>query len=141
IRVHIDQVKTIGRVSSTALVYMDRLRYDLPVISNSACDVANQIGHAGSVAKGQLDELVSGFIRLNQFGEASGRQVASLRTKVDEALNAFTEQAGQLEQIATKRFAELTEQSAAFRAELEGREVETFAAIRRRDRKSTRLNS
>lgn len=126
------QVEVIGRVSTTALENMDRLRDDLPVISNSARDVANQIGHAGGVAKEQLDELVSGFIRLNQFGEASGRQVASLRTKVDEALNAFTEQAGQLEQIATKRFAELTEQSAAFRAELEGREVETFAAIRRR---------
>lgn len=126
------QVETIGRVSSTALENMDRLRDDLPVISNSARDVANQIGHAGSVAKDQLDELVSGFIRLNQFGEASGRQVTSLRTKVDEALAAFAEQAAQLEEITTNRFAELNDRSAAFRAELDSREVETFAAIRRR---------
>jgi len=126
------QVEAIGRVSETALTNMGRLRDDLPVISNSARDVASQIGHAGGVAKEQLDELVGGFNRLNQFGEASGRQVASLRGKVDEALTAFTAQAAQLEEIAARRFAELAERSAAFRAELDGREVETFAAIRRR---------
>lgn len=126
------QVEAIGRVSTTALENMDRLRDDLPVISNSARDVASQIGHAGGVAKGQLEELISGFNRLNQFGEASGRQVVSLRSKVDEALSAFSAQAAQLEDVASKRFAELAERSAAFRAELEGREVETFAAIRRR---------
>ena len=126
------QVEAIGRVSTTALENMDRLRDDLPVISNSARDVASQIGHAGGVAKDQLEELIAGFNRLNQFGEASGRQVASLRGKVDEALTAFGEQAAQLEQITASRFAELAERSAAFRAELDGREVETFAAIRRR---------
>jgi chromosome segregation ATPase len=126
------QVEAIGRVSTTALENMDKLRDDLPVISNSARDVASQIGHAGGVAKAQLEELVSGFNRLNQFGEASGRQVTALRGKVDEALTAFAAQAAQLEQITTSRFAELAERSAAFRADLDGREVETFAAIRRR---------
>ncbi|HEY6817693.1 MAG TPA: ATPase [Croceibacterium sp.] len=126
------QVEAIGRVSTTALENMDRLRDDLPVISNSARDVASQIGHAGSVAKEQLEELVAGFNRLNQFGEASGRQVANLRGKVDEALTAFGAQAAQLEEIAGSRFAVLAERSAAFRAELDGREVEAFAAIRRR---------
>ena len=106
------QVDAIGRVSTTALENMDRLRDDLPVISNSARDVASQIGHAGGVAREQLEELVSGFNRLNQFGEASGRQVSSLRGKVDEALSAFSEQAAQLEQIAARRFAELAERSA-----------------------------
>ncbi|HYD25242.1 MAG TPA: ATPase [Croceibacterium sp.] len=126
------QVEAIGRVSSTALENMDRLRDDLPVISNSARDVASQIGHAGVVAKDQIEELVAGFNRLNQFGEASGRQVASLRAKVDEALAAFEAQAAQLDEIAGNRFAALAERSAAFRAELDGREVEAFAAIRRR---------
>src|SRR6188768_3286084 len=126
------QVEAIGRVSETALDNMDRLRDDLPVISNSARDVASQIGHAGAIARDQLDELVAGFNRLNQFGEASSRQVASLRGKVDEALTAFEAQAAQLETIAGSRFAALAERSAAFRAELDGREVEAFAAIRRR---------
>ena len=126
------QVEAIGRVSTTALENMDRLRDDLPVISNSARDVASQIGHAGGVARDQLEELIGGFNRLNQFGEASGRQVASLRGKIDEALAAFEAQATHLEEIASQRFAALAERSAAFRAELDGREVEAFAAIRRR---------
>jgi len=126
------QVETIGRVSTTALENMDRLRDDLPVISNSARDVASQIGRAGGVAKDQLEELVSGFNRLNEFGEASGRQVNILRGKVDEALAAFEGQAERLEEIASERFAALAERSTAFRAELDGREVEAFAAIRRR---------
>jgi hypothetical protein len=126
------QVEAIGRVSTTALENMDRLRDDLPVISNSARDVASQIGHAGGVAKEQLEELVAGFNRLNQFGEASGRQVATLRGKIDEALTAFEAQAAQLEEITSNRFAALAERSADFRAELDGREVDAFAAIRRR---------
>jgi uncharacterized phage infection (PIP) family protein YhgE len=126
------QVETIGRVSTSALENMDRLRDDLPVISNSARDVASQIGHAGGVARDQLDELVSGFNRLNEFGEASGRQVAVLRDKIDEALAAFEAQAAKLEDVAGQRFAALAERSTAFRAELDGREVEAFAAIRRR---------
>ncbi len=126
------QVEAIGRVSSTALANMDRLRDDLPVISNSARDVASQVGHAGAVAKNQLDELVAGFNRLNQFGEASSRQVAALRGKIDEALAAFGNQAAHLEEIAGNRFAALAERSVAFRAELDGKEVEAFAAIRRR---------
>lgn len=126
------QVEAIGRVSTSALENMDRLRDDLPVISNSARDVASQIGHAGGVAKDQLEELIAGFNRLNQFGEASGRQVTALRAKIDEALAAFETQAAHLDEIAGNRFAALAERSAAFRAELDGREVEAFAGIRRR---------
>src|SRR6478735_2955127 len=119
-----EQVETIGRVSATALENMDRLRGELPVISNSARDVASQIGHAGMTAQGQLEELVSGFNRLNQFGEASERQVASLRARIDDALAAFDAQAVHLEDIAGTRFALLGERSREFRAELDGHEVE-----------------
>ena len=127
-----EQVETIGRVSTTALENMGRLRGELPVISNSARDVASQIGHAGNTAQGQLDELVSGFRRLNEFGEASERQVAVLRDKIEAALANFEAQAAQLEEIARHRFAALDERSQAFRAELDGHEVEALAALRRR---------
>jgi hypothetical protein len=127
-----DQVEQIGRVSGTALANMDRLRDDLPVISNSARDVASQIGHAGEVARGQLEEMIGGFNRLNQFGEASSRQVTVLRDRVDQAIAAFEAQAQQLDDVLGHRFAALAERSAAFRAELDGREVEAFAAMRRR---------
>jgi hypothetical protein len=127
-----EQVETIGRVSTTALENMGRLRGELPVISNSARDVASQIGQVGNTAQGQLEELVSGFARLNEFGEASERQVALLREKIDAALGNFEAQAVQLEEIASTRFAALDERSQAFRAELDGQEVEALAALRRR---------
>ena len=127
-----EQVEAIGRVSGTALANMDRLRDDLPVISNSARDVASQIGNAGEVARGQLEEMIGGFTRLNEFGEASGRQVVTLRGKVQETVLAFEEQAHRLEEVLAGRFTALAERSTAFRADLDGREVEAFAAMRRR---------
>jgi hypothetical protein len=127
-----EQVEAIGRVSAAALENMDRLRGELPVVSNSARDMASQIGQAGNTAQGQLEELVSGFNRLNQFGEASERQVASLRARIDEALANFNAQVEHLEEIARARFDELGERSRGFRAELDGHEIEALAALRRR---------
>lgn len=126
------QVDSIGRVSETARDNMERLRSDLPVISNSARDVASQIGHAGDTAQARLEEMVEGFNRLNQFGEASERQIVSLRERIGAALAHFEQQAAQLEAIADTRFAALGEKSEAFRSELDGREVEALAALRRR---------
>jgi uncharacterized phage infection (PIP) family protein YhgE len=126
------QVEAIHGVSASAVENMDRLRDGLPVIANSARDVSNQIGNAGMTAHAQLAELVAGFGRLNEFGQASERQVAALRTKVEAALAAFEAQAAQLDTVAGARFATLREKSEAFRAELDGREVEALAAIRHR---------
>ncbi|MFA6220418.1 MAG: ATPase [Erythrobacter sp.] len=126
------QIDAIASVSGTALENMDRLRDNLPVIANSAKDVSNQIGGAGRMAKAQIDELVAGFKRLNDFGAASERQVASLRERVDDALAAFGEQAGQLGTVAEQRFAALRDSSDSFRADLDSREVDALAAIRSR---------
>ncbi|TMM49979.1 ATPase [Qipengyuania marisflavi] len=127
-----EQVEAIAGVSVTALENMDRLRDNLPVIANSARDVSNQIGSAGRTSQDQLGQLISGFERLNEFGAASERQVASLRKRVEEALNAFEAQADQLALIADQRFATLREDSDEFRGELDSREVEALAAIRGR---------
>jgi len=126
------QVDAIAGVSRAALENMDKLRGDLPVIANAARDVSNQIGAAGNTAHAQLDELVAGFNRLNEFGQASERQVASLRAKVDAAITGFEAQAAQLDEIAGSRFAALRDKSDAFRAELDGREVDALAAMRHR---------
>ena len=127
-----EQVESIAAVSLNALENMDKLRDNLPVIANSAKDVSNQIGSAGRTAQTQLDELVEGFERLNEFGAASERQVASLRERVDAALEAFAAQADQLGSITEQRFAELQAGSESFRGELDSREVDTLAAIRAR---------
>ncbi|MFC3099541.1 ATPase [Altererythrobacter lauratis] len=96
IRENGEQVAAIGQVSDNALANMNRLRDQLPVISNSARDVANQIGHAGNTAQSQLDEMVAAFQRLNDFGEASGRQVEALRVRLSDILSRFEEHLAEL---------------------------------------------
>ncbi len=125
-------VEQIGSVSETALVNMDRLRDELPVIANSARDTSNQIGAAGEDASAQLEKLISGFERLNVFGQASERQVASLSERIDAALAQFETQASHMGDVTEQRFATLRETSDAFRSEMDSREVETLAAMRRR---------
>lgn len=127
-----EQVESIARVSVTALENMDRLRDNLPVIATSAKDVSNQIGGAGREAQRQLDELITGFERLNDFGMASERQVGSLRERVDAVLEELSDRAEQLGTIAEQRFAELRTNSEAFRGELDSREIEALASIRSR---------
>ncbi len=127
-----EQVDAIAYVSTTALGNMDRLRDELPVIANSARDVSNQIGAAGQTASGQLEELVSGFNRLNEFGQASGRQVDDLTVQIDAALANFEVQTSQLDEIARVRFGALAEKSEEFRTDLDNREVGALAAMRRR---------
>ncbi|MEZ5688808.1 MAG: ATPase [Caenibius sp.] len=127
-----EQVDAIASVSTTALENMDRLRSELPVIANSARDVTNQIGGAGQTAKGQLDTLITGFQRLNEFGTASERQVEALRERVDTVLAAFEAQISRFTEIADTRFAALDEQGTAFEARLGSKEVASQAAMRRR---------
>ena len=127
-----DHLNSIAATSETALENMRRLRGDLPVLANSAKDVSNQIVGAGRTAKDQLGALVAAFERLNEFGEASERQIDALLQRVDEALSAFSSQADQLEAIANERFATLAEGSDAIRSDLQAQEVEALSALRAR---------
>jgi hypothetical protein len=126
------QVEAIATVSANALENMTRLRDDLPVVANSARDVSNQIGAAGRTAHDQIAELVTGFARLNEFGAASERQVGALQSRVDAAISAFETQLAHIDDLAGARFDALRQNSEQFRAELDRREVDTLAAIRRR---------
>ncbi|MFC0589232.1 ATPase [Novosphingobium aquiterrae] len=126
------RLDTIGTVSTAALDNMEKLRGQLPVIASAAKDVTNNIATAGRTAKGQLEEMVQGFNRLNQFGQASERQVAALREMVDTTLDEFTKRTDQLDAIATDRFAALGSRSEEFRTQLDADEVAVLAAIRTR---------
>ena len=126
------QVDAIHGTSAAALENMEKLRDNLPVLANSARDVSNQIGGIGRITQDQLGALVSGFERLNEFGEASERQVSALRKRVDEALEAFAEQANELETITAERFAALAEGSNLVRNDLQVQEIEALSALRAR---------
>lgn len=127
-----NRLDSIQTVSAAALENMETLRGHLPVIASSAKDVTNNIGTAGRAANTQIEELVNGFNRLNEFGQASERQVGNLKQVVDEALIEFTRQTDQLGEITEKRFAALAERGAEFRTQLEAHEIEALAAIRSR---------
>jgi DNA repair exonuclease SbcCD ATPase subunit len=126
------RIESIGTVSEAALDNMEKLRGQLPVIASSAKDVTNNIANAGRTAHTQLGEMLSGFERLNSFGQASERQVLSFRQKVDDALAEFSRQSEQLDSIATNRFAALAERGAAFRNQLEIHDADSVSAIQAR---------
>ncbi len=102
IRDNSEQVSAIGQVSDSAMANMDRLRDQLPVLSNATRDLANQIGHAGHTAQGQLDEMVAAFQRLNEFGEASGQQVDTLRQRQTDALDQMRLHLSTLRELGTE---------------------------------------
>ncbi|MDT0507977.1 hypothetical protein [Novosphingobium sp. MMS21-SN21R] len=106
------RVDLIAEVSASALDNMDKLRSQLPVIANAAKDVTNNIGNAGRSAHLQLEEMVSGFQRLNEFGLASERQVISIRERVDASLEQFTKAGEELARLAEGRFEALAGRSA-----------------------------
>lgn len=126
------QVDAIASVSSTALTNMEKLRDDLPVIANSSRDVSNQIGNAGRTAHEQLDRLIAGFDRLNHFGLASERQVGALSGTLESTIGTFEVQISRFGELAEARFEGLRENSEAFRIAMDGREVESLAAMRSR---------
>ena len=126
------RVESISTVSQAALENMEKLRGQLPVIASSAKDVTNNIGNAGRAAHAQLEDMISGFNRLNEFGTASERQVQTLRQAVETTLGEFAAQCEKLEDLAENRFAALTQRGEEFRTELDKHEIEALAGVRTR---------
>ncbi len=126
------RVETLGSVSAAALENMEKLRGQLPVVASSAKDVTNTIAAAGRTAHAQIEDLITGFNRLNQFGQASEQQVSALTDRIDAAIAEFTRQTEQLDTVASARFTELAERGEAFRGELDAHEVAALASIRTR---------
>lgn len=126
------RVDSISTVAQNALENMEKLRGQLPVIANAAKDVTNNIGNAGRAAHVQLENLVAGFQRLNEFGTASERQVETIRIAVEAALAEMSRQADQLGEISRNRFVALTQEGEAFRQRLDQDEIAALGAIRAR---------
>lgn len=126
-----EQVEAIGTVSATALDNMEKLRGQLPVIANAARDVTNNIGNAGRTAHSQIQEMIAGFKRINEFGQASERQIGVLRDLASETMAGLLEQSARLEEITARRFDEVVEKTQAIRQGMDedtARSVEAFGA-------------
>ncbi|ARU15713.1 hypothetical protein [Croceicoccus marinus] len=127
-----EQVDRLHGVSGAALDNMEKLRGQLPVLTNAARDLVNSIGQAGEGAHGQLNRLTEGFGRLGQAGEASTLKVDEMRARVNEALTEFERCADQLGSIASDRFAALDAEGSALRERLDQQEIDALAAVRER---------
>jgi hypothetical protein len=122
----------IGTVAAKALENISTLRTHLPVISNSAKDAANAIAHAGRTADTQLEDLIAGFTRLNEFGTASGRKVEEVRAAVDAALDAFATATQRIGIAGEVRLRAVIDALDAQRLRIDREEVAALAAIRAR---------
>jgi hypothetical protein len=129
-----DQVSALASTSETALGNMNLLRDNLPVVTNSVRDAANQIGNAGRTAQGQVEQLVAAFERLNQFGAASETQVTRLETRVGESLDNFAGQITQIEDSVTQRFGQLQSDADTYREQVDALETSALSALGERVR-------
>jgi hypothetical protein len=122
------QVEAIGRVSTTALENMDRLRDDLPVISTRR---ATSPARSATPARwpGPARGARRGFNRLNQFGEAA----AAGRLRARSTRRLAVRGAGSSSRHTGSRFAALAERSAVPRRTRRprGRALPRSAARRR----------
>ena len=127
-----EQIEAIGTVSAAALDNMEKLRGQLPVIANAARDVTNNIGNAGRTAQSQIQEMVTGFKRINEFGQASERQVETVRKLAEETMSGLLDQSAQLEELAARRFGELVAQTDFIRQGLDEHQTKALEALSER---------
>jgi len=126
------RVETIGSVSDAALANMEKLRDQLPVIANSAKDVTNNIGTAGRTAHAQIEEMVAGFKRLNEYGQACNAEVLKLRETTGGTIAEFEGHCERMQETTEARYAALDQKSAEFRDRLDLQQAEALAALRNR---------
>jgi len=126
------QIETIGTVSTSALENMELLRNQLPVITNAAKDITNNIGNAGRVAHAQLQDLVVGLTRLNEFGLACERAVETVRKQVAEALGQFDTRIAEIDHAANNRLSALDAASQALAQNISHAENTALAALEAR---------
>ncbi len=126
------QVDAIGSASETALGNMTRLRDDLPVVANSARDVSNQVGNAGRTAQEQLEKLVTGFERLNDFGKASETQVTAFEGRVGATLSGFETDLARISEVIGSQLEAVQTQAGEYRSEVEEAETRALSALSER---------
>ena len=129
IRDNTAQVENIGHVSDSAVANMERLRDQLPVLTNAARDMNNQAGNAGNSAQQQVDGLLASFERLHGFQETGETHVARIAETVQATLAAFEDQIAKLGDLAGQRFERLRASSDEFRRQLDTSEEHVFHAI------------
>ncbi|APE28819.1 hypothetical protein BMF35_a1990 [Aurantiacibacter gangjinensis] len=129
IRDNTAQVEAIGHVSDNAVVNMETLREQLPVLTNAARDMSNQVGNAGNSAQRQIDELLAAFERLGALEAASEERVSGINEAISTTLGDFNSQINAIGDLTEQRFSHLRTTNEQFRSDLESSEERVFDAI------------
>ena len=124
------KAEAVASSSREAMQNMEMLRGQLPGIVVTASEVTKNIANAGRTAHLQLEDMVAGFHRLNEFGLASGQQVHSIRAAVAAAADELGNQLQQLGEITERRFVALVQESETHRQRLEQDELLAITALR-----------
>lgn len=103
-------IRAIGEVTDAATGNLDKLRNHLPVITNSAKDVTNQIGNAGRTAQVQVENMIAAFQKLNAFGQAASTQVGTLVQDSDAAMIRLSQSVESSGQALVHHVTEASEQ-------------------------------
>ncbi len=127
-----ERVDRLQTVSTAALENMEKLRGQLPVVTNATRDLTNNIGQAGQGASMQLERLSEGFDKIGEAGEASTLKIDAMRERVNDVLGEFNRCSEQLGQIARDRFEALDAEGAALRERMDEQEIAALAAVRKR---------
>ncbi|WOE73936.1 hypothetical protein [Alterisphingorhabdus coralli] len=104
-------MQSIAEVSTIATNNLEELRKHMPVVTTSAKDMANQIGNAGRMAQGQIRDMINGFKKINEFGQASTTQVDALNERISRALTQWENHITALEISSTNTSQQLIDNS------------------------------
>lgn len=115
-----EKMRVIGDVSATSVANIETLRIQLPVISQSAKDVTNQIGNVGNTAQVHVNDLQNAFTRLNACEKNAGSAMAiivdhgdNVRQRIEAMINTIGDSVAANDDALTAqamRIAELLEQ-------------------------------
>ena len=83
------KARVLDEVSNSATTNLEQLRKQLPVITNAAKDVTNQIGNTGRTAQEQVAALVKGLKSAYVTGSGVREQVAAFSQEIDQRIEAI----------------------------------------------------
>jgi predicted nucleic acid-binding Zn-ribbon protein len=104
-------METVAKVSAIAEKNMSRLREQMPVVIGTSKNMVNQIGSAEIAAQRQIKGMVSGFQKINEFGQASDQQIIDLEKRVSLAVENLQAKLSEIESLSDRTGEVLIENS------------------------------
>ncbi len=104
-------MRKLDEVGETAYKNLEELREHLPVVINTAKDVANQIGNSGRAAQTEMTAMVATLKRIGEVGTAAKRSLDELTESSRLSLDNLTETAVDVKAKFERQFGEAETES------------------------------